>query len=128
MSGLRLDSVPFSFEGRTYILRCNMNVLADVQEAYGGNLAPALSMRGTLHSVLEFLAAMMNEYADEQGWFDPDPDTGEPVLPARFTARKLGRKVNRDEIPMTKIFALVFAAVNVKKKANAAPEAPDSGN
>lgn len=128
MSDLRLESAPFSFEGRSYTLRCNMNVLADVQSAYGGNLAPALSGSGTLRSVLEFLAAMMNDYADEQGWFDPDPYTGEVVLHKRFTARMLGRKLRREDIPMVKIFALVTAAVTPQKKENAEPDPDDPGN
>ena len=29
MSDLRLENALFSFEGRSYTLRCNMNVLAD---------------------------------------------------------------------------------------------------
>lgn len=128
MSDLRLESAPFTFEGRNYTLRCNMNVLADVQEAYGGDIAPALSGRGTLRSVLEFLAAMMNDYADEQGWFDPDPYTGEVVLQRRFTFRSLGRKLRREDIPMVKIFALVTAAVAPKKTQEAEPDPDDPGN
>lgn len=128
MSDLRLENALFSFEGRSYTLRCNMNVLADVQAAYGGDLTPALSGRGTIRSVLEFLAAMMNDYADEQGWFEPDPYTGKAVLPGRFTARKLGRKLDREDIPMVKIFALVTAAVAPKKSADAEPDPHDPGN
>lgn len=128
MSDLRLESAPFTFEGRNYTLRCNMNVLADVQEAYGGDIAPALSGRGTLRSVLEFLAAMMNDYADEQGWFEPDPYTGEVVLQRRFTFRSLGRKLRREDIPMVKIFALVTAAVAPKKAQEAEPDPDDPGN
>lgn len=128
MSDLRLESAPFSFEGRNYTLRCNMNVLADVQDAYGGDIAPALSGRGTLRSVLEFLAAMMNDYADEQGWFEPDPYTGEKVLPERFTRRKLGRKLRREDIPMVQIFALVTAAVAPKNAKESEPDPDDPGN
>ena len=128
MNDLRLASAPFSFEGRTYILRCNMNVLADVQEAYGGDLTPALTGRGTLRSVPAFLAAMLNDYADEQGWFDPDPLTGEAVLPKRFTMRSLGRRLRREEIPMVKIFGLVTAAIAPKKKDESEPDHQDPGN
>lgn len=128
MSDLRLESVPFTFEGRSYALRCNMNVLADVQEAYGGDLTPALTGRGTLRSVLEFLAAMMNDYADEQGWFDPDPLTGEAVLPKRFTMRSLGRRLRREDIPMVKILGLVTAAIAPKKKDESEPDPQDPGN
>lgn len=106
MSDVRLREVPFELDGRPYTLRCNMNVLADVQEAYGGDMTPALSTRGTLHSSLEFLAAMLNEDADLQGLFA----SGE--LPERFTARKLGRKLKREQIPMLEIFQLVTAELS----------------
>lgn len=111
MSDIRLQEVPFTFEGRAYTLRCNMNVLADVQEAYNGDLGPALSSRGTLRSALEFLAAMLNEDADQRGLFDPGVTPGgypcAPELSKRFTARQLGRKLKREEIPMVEIFKLV---------------------
>lgn len=111
MSDIRLREVPFELDGRHYTLRCNMNVLADVQEAYNGDLGPALSKRGTLHSALEFLAAMLNDDADLQGLFDPGT-TPEgypraPELEKRFTARQLGRKLKREEIPLVEIFKLV---------------------
>lgn len=101
MSDIRMKEVPFEFEGRTYTLRCNMNVLADVQEAYNGDITPALSTRGTLRSSLEFLAAMLNEDADLRGLFA----SGE--LTKRFTARELGRKLKREQIPMAEIFTIV---------------------
>ena len=41
MADLRLETLPFEFEGRRYLLRCNMNVLADVQEMNGGFIDPA---------------------------------------------------------------------------------------
>lgn len=106
MSDLRLKEFPFEFEGRRYTLRCNMNVLADVQEAYAGDISPALSTRGTLRSSLEFLAAMLNDDADLQGLFT----SGE--LTERFTARKLGRKLKREQIPMVEIFSLVTAELS----------------
>lgn len=116
---VRLDSLPFDFEGRHYILRCNMNVLADVQIAYNGDLTPALNDRGTLRSVLEFLAAMMNDYADEQGWFEPGTtEQGFPCAPElakRFTARSLGRKLRREDIPKAEIFRLVWAGITPQR-------------
>lgn len=77
---IRLKTMPFEFEGKTYDLCCNMNVLADVQEAFGGDLDKALQSGSSVRSVLEFLAAMLNDAADSKGW------------PERFTARMLGRK------------------------------------
>lgn len=117
MSDIRLKEYPFEFEGRSYTLRCNMNVLADVQEAYNGDLTPALSLKGTLHSALEFLAAMLNEDADCRGLFE----SGE--LPKRFTAKQLGRKLKREQIPMVEIFSIVTAELTPE-----AAEEPAEGN
>lgn len=36
MIDMRLERVPFEFDGHTFQLCCNMNVLADVQEAFDG--------------------------------------------------------------------------------------------
>ena len=67
---LRQKTLPFTFEGRSYRLKCNMNVLADVQEANGGRIDTALSGKHGLKNALMFLASMMTDYADEQGWTD----------------------------------------------------------
>lgn len=128
MMDLRLEELPYVLDGRTYLLRCNMNVLADVQEAYDGDLTPALGSRGTLRSALEFLAAMLNDYADEQGWFLPDPETGRAELPRRFNARQLGRKIRRDELPTGDIFRLVTAAVYAPKAKTEDPEPDPQGD
>lgn len=77
---LRLKSVPYELDGKTYQLRCNMAVLMDVQEAFDGDLTQALSRAHSMRGLLEFLAAMLNDYADEQGWTE------------RWTARQLGRR------------------------------------
>lgn len=45
MIDMRLERVPFEFDGRIYQLCCNMNVLADVQEAFDGKISEALSAR-----------------------------------------------------------------------------------
>lgn len=77
---IRLQTKPFDFEGKTYQLCCNMNVLADVQEAFGGDISAALDGPATVRSVLEFLTAMLNDYAEEQGW---------PM----FTRKEVGRMI-----------------------------------
>lgn len=111
MSDVRLKKLPYELDGQQYTLRCNMNVLADVQEAYGGDLAPALSTRGTLRSGLEFLAAMLNDDADQRGYFEPGvTEQGypcAPVLSKRFTAKALGRRLRREQIPFVEIMKLV---------------------
>ena len=79
MADIRLPIMPFELDGKTYILRCNMNVLADVEQMHDGSLMEALSQPGVLTTSKEFLAAMLNDYAEEQGWEE------------RFTPKSLGR-------------------------------------
>lgn len=113
MSGVKMKEIPFELDGKRYKLRCNMNVLADVQEAYDGDFMESLNSRQSMKSVLEFLAAMLNDYADEQGW------------PERFTAKQLGRKLYQDEIPGVQIMSLVTEAV-LPRKREEAPEEPET--
>ena len=67
METTKLNTVDYELEGRVYRLSCNMNVLADVQDEYGGNLLRALNTVHGLKSTLAFLAAMLTDAADTQG-------------------------------------------------------------
>lgn len=110
---IRQKTLPFVFEGRTYKLRCNMNVLADVQEASGGKISTSLSGRAGLKSSLMYLAAMMTDYADEQNWTDDDG------LPLTFTWRGLGRVLRPEDVPQAEIFSLVLDALTPPKSGDA---------
>ena len=115
---LRLEELPFEFEGKTYLLRVNMNVLADVQEIYGGTITDALAGGKPYRSVTEFLAAMMNDYADEMGW------------PERFTRKSLGRKLAPNQLPAKEIFGLVTRAIAPPQEVSGADTeepAPEDG-
>lgn len=117
MTDIRLEELPFDLDGKTYLLRCNMNVLADVQDAFGGAIAGALTGENVNRSVMEFLAAMLNDYADEQGW------------PERFTARQLGRKLPLNVVRPTVIMGLVTRSITppgAKDRPEAVSE-PDTG-
>lgn len=117
MRDIRLEELPFEFGGKTYLLRCNMNVLADVQEIYGGDVGKALSSETPTKSVLHFLAAMMNDYAEDMGW------------PERFTARQIGRRLTLPQVPTGEIMGLVIRALvppNAENEAETA-EAAESG-
>ena len=103
MSDIRLEQIPFDFDGRRYLLRCNMNVLADVQEVFDGRIVEALNGENPTRSVLEFLTAMLNDYADEQGW------------PERFTSRTLGRKLSPAMLPSIEIMGLVTRSITPPK-------------
>lgn len=110
---LRQKTLPFVFEGRTYKLRCNMNVLADVQEASGGKISTSLSGKAGLKSSLMYLAAMMTDYADEQNWTDDDG------MPLTFTWRALGRVLRPEDVPQAEILSLVLDALTPPKSGDA---------
>ena len=116
MRDIRLEELPFEFDGKQFLLRCNMNVLADVQDVYGGSIGKALTGGNIFRSVLEFLAAMLNDYAEEQGW------------PERYTARSLGRKFTQHTLPTSEIMGLVTRSIAPPKQDNDEPVSePDTG-
>lgn len=123
---LRQKTLPFTFEGRSYRLKCNMNVLADVQEASGGKISASLSGKAGLKNCLMYLAAMMTDYADEQGWTDAD---GMPLV---FSWRALGRVLRPENVPQAEILSLVLDALTPPKSGgvgeNTAQPEPTPGN
>ena len=104
MRDIRMEELPFEFDGKLFQLRCNMNVLADVQGVYNGSISEALSGDNPMQSVLEFTAAMLNDYADEKGW------------PERYTAKDVGRKLTFGDLPMQAIMGLVTRAMTPTKE------------
>lgn len=106
MVEMRLKTTPFEFDGKLFELRCNMNVLADVQDAYGGNFSKALN--GKARSVLHFLAAMLNDYADSVGWEE------------RYTSRDVGRALRPSQL--TEMTLLVMPLVTDALMSDDEPE------
>lgn len=107
METTKLKTIDYEFEGQVYRLSCNMNVLADVQDEYDGNLLRALNTVHGLKSTLAFLAAMLADAADTQGITD------ENGLPLHFTSKQLGRKLTMHQTleAGTRIYPLIQAAV-----------------
>lgn len=101
---IRLQHEPFEINGKTYMLRCNFNVLADVQEAFDGDFLAALDSAHSYRGVLEFIAAMLNDYADEQGW------------PERFTGKQVGRMIpiSSKNTWAEKVVRLIVSAIGVE--------------
>ena len=93
---LQLEELPFELDGKTYLLRCNMAVLEMIQEAHGGNFGEVLDAPVN-ESALEFLAAMLNDYAWEQGW------------PELWYPEQLKRRVSL--AMLTEIFRLVSRSI-----------------
>lgn len=91
MMDVRKKTAEFAYEGRVYNLTCNMNVLADVQEAYDGNLMRALKRVTSLKVTLIFLAAMLNDAAETQNL------RGEDGKLLRVTARELGKRLTLEQ-------------------------------
>lgn len=115
---IRLQEKKFHFKDRDYVLRCNMNVIADVQEACGGNIFRVIDDKSTLKGVLVWLAAMMNDYADEQGWEDYTP----------YTGRSLGREITIADIPHIDILSLVRSALFAEKAKGADADESDGSD
>lgn len=108
---IRMTEALFEFGGKPYKLRCNMSAIADVQEAYDGNLALALGEKTSLRSKLIFLAAMMNDWADQQGW------------PERVTWRELGRHIHLQDAVLMDVARLV--ATEILRPASESAETPE---
>lgn len=122
LTDIRLQELDFDFDGRKYKLRCNMNVLADVQEDFGGRLTPAVTGDAAIKSTLSFLAAMLNDYAEDMGW------------PERYTRRELGKKLGWEgykQLPKDAIQQLVVDAIfppEAHREAKAAAQGDSSKN
>ena len=108
MRDIRLKEIPFEFDGKLFLLRCNMNVLADVQDAFGGVITDAVNGQRPSRSVIEFLTAMLNDYADEQGW------------PERYTAKTVGRALSLRQVPFREIMSLVTQAMTSEEAVSSA--------
>jgi len=100
---IRMPELRINFDGKDVILRCNFNVIADVQEMNGGTLPEVLNAGKSLNNFLCFLTAMINEYADEVGW------------PERYTPKQVGRIVDiTDGSLLTEVMTLVVKALYKK--------------
>lgn len=105
MSDIRLKEIPFEHNGKTYLLRCNFNVLADLQEEFG-EIPDVMDGKKSMRNMAAFIAAMMNDYADAQNW------------PERFTARQVGRilPANPDIEMMQNIMKIVVNALYLQQE------------
>ena len=114
MTDVRQKTAEYEYAGRIYNLTCNMNVLADVQEEYDGDLMRALRSVTSLKSTLRFLAAMLN-------------DAAETLL--RVTARELGRKLTMTQTTDAAqlITKLIMAAMPEREDAEK-PKQDSGGN
>ena len=93
---IRLQELPFSFDGRDYKLRCTMNVMADIQARYDGDLIAAYEAK-SIEGWLAWITIMINNYAETQNWPDFKPYTerevGGKLIPAQISVNKLRKLV-----------------------------------
>lgn len=80
MDDLRLKTADVTVGGCTYTICCNMNVLADVQEIYNGDMRKALA-DSSANGIRNFLTAMINDARDSQG-------------EAPLSAKQVGREIS----------------------------------
>lgn len=106
---IRLKTIPLEFDGETYQLAVNMNVLADVQEENGGDMRAVFGKKRIFAGLLAFLSAAINEAADAKG------------LQKRYTPRQVGRLLTPEQFfaLQTPMMELVAAALGA-----GAPEDP----
>ena len=102
---IRLEEKPFEFEGKTYLLRCNMAVLDTLQDEADGDFGSLMRMT-PIKGAAKFLTAMLNDYAEEQGW------------PERWTENVVRRKVNMAMIQEADVIGLVRRALIPPKAEN----------
>lgn len=88
---VRQKTAEFAYEGRVYDLTCNMNVLADVQEEFDGDLMRALRSVTRIRTTMIFLAAMLNDAAETQDL------RGEDGKLLHVTARELGKRLTMEQ-------------------------------
>lgn len=108
---VRFKEVPFRFDDQDWTLRCNMWILAEIQEENDGKFSAILSGKRSAKSVLQILAAMLNDDAAARG------------IPTRYTAREVGRKLTFPEFQQISgaVMELVVAAVKTDDAAGDEP-------
>ena len=113
MQDIRLKTVAYEFGGETVELVCNMNVLADAEEAFG-SLRAALDGGHSLRTALTFLTAMLNEWEDAHG------------RPKRHTVGSVGRQLPPQRL--NDLYEVVMPLVTASLSAEERDEAQDGGD
>lgn len=67
MTSIKLEQKTIELEGRTYVLRINMSVLERILEVCGGEVQNLLK-KSVYDSSAITMAAMLNDYAEDQDW------------------------------------------------------------
>lgn len=114
MDDIRLKTADVTVGGRTYKICCNMNVLADVQEMYDGNMSKALEDT-TANGMRNFLTAMVNDARDSLG-------------EGPLTAKQVGREISFSNAKKTVMPLILAAFVPSENKQQEEPEEKENGD
>lgn len=112
MITLRLEEKPIQIGDRTYVLHMNMSVLERIQEACDGQIS-ALMQKSMYDGNAITMAAMLNDYAEDQGW---DQD---------WTDRKVKKLFTPSIMKMLDVTGMFFRALTPDKEENKAQSAAD---
>lgn len=108
MTSIKLEEKSIELNGRTYVLRMNMSVLDRIMQVCDGEVKNLLE-KSVYDSSAITVAAMLNDYAEDQGW---DQD---------WTDRKVKKIFNPAIMKMLDITGMFYRAMTPEKKANADP-------
>jgi len=108
MTSIKLEEKSIELNGRTYVLRMNMSVLDRILQVCDGEVKNLLE-KSVYDSSAITVAAMLNDYAEDQGW---DQD---------WTDRKVKKIFNPAIMKMLDVTGMFYRAMTPEKKANAAP-------
>ena len=92
-----LAKIPFEYNGKIYKLSCNLNVINDVAQAFNGEVGKLLNANMSVNTLLVFIAAMLNDYADEMGWEE------------RYTPKQVGRTLSKEGLE--ELSSMVMGAI-----------------
>ena len=113
MITLRLEEKPIQIGDRTYVLHMNMSVLERIQEACGGQIKD-LMQKSVYDGNAVTVAAMLNDYAEDQGW---EQD---------WTDRKVKKLFTPAMMRMLDVTGMFFRAMTPETEKGAAKTATDS--
>ena len=103
---LKLEEKKLDLDGRIYTLHVNMSVLEKVQEAHGGDFHELMNLSPSVLEA-EVLAAMLNDWAEDQGWDD------------QWTARMIQKRFSMAMIHDLDVWGMFIRSVTPANKGSA---------
>ena len=110
---IRLEEKPFELDGKRYLLRCNMAVLETIEELHGD--FEAIMQLPVRAASLDLLAAMLNEYAEDQGWDE------------RWTVAQLKKRISYAMLMELDLVGMLFRSLTPRDLRGAAAGQPEPG-